>query len=148
MYGRFARFVCSGDVDAVADVPWSGAVAFATYYLIFHKRDLETARRALELLKFRNLNDEEEAMLKILELAYAAAANPPCGGSKALSQYVEKVEDVPEPTERVELLKSLVLAHLTEVDVEMFRKKIEKTCRTATCSPASFYYFAFYIVDK
>jgi hypothetical protein len=148
MYGRFARFVCGGDVDAVADVPWSGAVAFATYYLIFHKRDLETARRALELLKFRNLNDEEEAMLKILELAYAAAANPPCGDSKALSQYVEKVEDVPEPTERVELLKSLVLAHLTEVDVEMFKKKIEETCRTATCSTASFYYFAFYIVDK
>jgi hypothetical protein len=149
MCGRFVRFVCSGDVDAVADAPWNDAVAFATYYLIFHKRDLETARRALELLKFRNLNDEEEAMLKILELAYAAAANPPCGDSETLSQYVEKVGDVPEPTKRVELLKSLVLAHLTDqVDVKTFKKEIEKTCKTATCSPTSFYYFAFYIVDK
>ncbi len=68
-YGRLKRFVCGGDVDAVADAPWNGTIAFATYYLIFHKRDLDTARRAIELLKFHDLDEEEESMLKILELA-------------------------------------------------------------------------------
>jgi hypothetical protein len=164
-YERLKRFVCNGDVDAVADAPWDGVIAFATYYLIFHKRDLETARKAVELLKFRDLDEEGEAMLKILEVAYAAAANPPCGGSKTLSRYVERVRDVPEPTERVELLKGLVLMHLTgRINAEALKKRVERTyksreavvkkcdkggCTTEVIRPSlPFHYFAYYIVDR
>jgi hypothetical protein len=147
-YERFRRFVCSGDVDAVADVPWERTIAFATYYLIFHRRDLKAAEMALGLLKSRDLDGEEEAMLKILELAYAAAADPPCGDPKAASQYAKKVRGLPEPTERVALLKALVLMHLTgRKDAETFKRKIERAFR-AGCYPMPFHYFAFHVVDR
>lgn len=52
------RFACNGDVDAARDSPWGYATAFAAYYSNFHRRDLEAARRAPELLKFRNLDEK------------------------------------------------------------------------------------------
>ena len=163
-YERLRRFVCNGDVDAVADAPWDYAIAFAAYYLIFHRRDLEAARRALELLGFRDLDDEGEAMLKILQVAYEAAANPPCSNPEALRWYVEKVSSAPEPSRRVQLLKTLVLMHLTDVDVEAFKDKIvrefkddsiiEWECKGNGCTkkviyrPKPFHHFAFYIADR
>ena len=99
-YERLKRFVCNGDVDAVTDEPWDYTIVFATYYLIFHRHDLEAARRALELLEFRNLDDEGEVMLKILQVAYEVAANPPCSNPEALRRYVEKVGSAPEPSRR------------------------------------------------
>jgi len=123
-YERLRRFVCNGDVDAVADAPWDYAIAFATYYLIFHRRDLEAARRALELLELRGLDDEGEAMLKILRVAYEAAANPPCSNPEALRRYVERVNSAPGPSRRVQLLKTPVLMRLTDVDVKAFKDKI------------------------
>jgi hypothetical protein len=163
-YERLKRFVCNGGVDAVADDPWDYVIAFATYYLIFHRRDLEAAQRALELLEFRNLDDEGEAMLKILQVAYEVAANPPCSDPEALRRYVKKVRNVPEPSRRVQLLKTLVLMHLTDVDVEAFKNKIarefkddsiiEWRCEGEGCTkkvvyrPKPFHHFAFYIADR
>jgi len=126
-YERLKRFVCSGDVDVAADVPWNGVIAFAAYYLIFHKRDLETARKAIELLESRMLDGEEEVMLKMLQVAYKAAADPPCGSPELLKRYVEKVRSMPEPTERVGLLKTLVLMSLTgQINAEELKDKIER----------------------
>jgi len=88
-YERLKRFACSGDVEAVRDLPWDHAIAFATYYLIFHRRNLEAARRALELLKFRTLDEEGKPMLKVLQAAYEAASSPPCIGE---AQYVKRVQ--------------------------------------------------------
>jgi len=164
-YEQLKRFVCNGDVNAVADAPWNSVIAFATYYLIFHKRDFETARKAVELLESRMLDDEEEAMLKILQAAYKAATNPPCDSQEMLMQYVEKVKRVPEPTRRVGLLKELVLMHFTgQKDAEAFKDKIQRMfeerktvvhhCNKAGCSketiyhPMPFHHFAFYIVDR
>jgi hypothetical protein len=148
VYGRFVRFVCSGDVDAVADAPWNDAVAFATYYLIFHKRDLETARKALELLKFRNLNDEEEAMLKILELAYAAA-NPPCGNPEALRRHAEKIHSA-QTYGWASVLKALVTMHLTcdpdyKDDVKLALLWAAKRCN---CDNPSICYFAYRLLNR
>jgi hypothetical protein len=42
-YERLKRFVCNGDVDAVVDEPLDYTIAIATYYLIFHIRDLGSA---------------------------------------------------------------------------------------------------------
>jgi hypothetical protein len=163
-YERLKRFVCNGDVDAVADEPWDYAIAFATYYLIFHRRDLESARRALELLELRDLDDEGEAVLKILQVAYEVAANPPCSDPEALRRYVEKMRSAPETSRRVQLLKTLVLMHLTYVDVEAFKAKIEREfkddriiewrCKGRECTkkviyrPKPFHHFAFYIADR
>ncbi len=159
-YGRFRRFVCSGDVDAVEDSPWSHAIAFAAYYLIFHRRDLGAAQKALELLKFRSLDEEGRAMLKILQAAYEAAANPPCNDPEALGQYVKRVQDVPEPSERVWLLKMLTLMHLADVDVKEFREEVKQAfieygwfCeREIRCVrrfvPRPFHHFAFYILRR
>jgi hypothetical protein len=162
-YERLKRFVCNGDVDAVADEPWDYAIAFATYYLIFHRRDLEAARRALELLELRDLDGEGEAMLKVLQVAYEVAANPPCSDPEALRRYVEKVRSAPEPSRRVQLLKTLVLMHLTDVDVEAFKSEIEREfkddsiiewrCKEGCTKriiyrPKPFRHFAFYIADR
>jgi hypothetical protein len=164
-YEKFKRFVCNGDVDAVADVYRNDVIAFATYYLIFHKRDLNTAQRALELLEFRDLDDEEEAMLKVLKAAYKAAANPPCDNPELMAQHIANVEKVPGLTGRVRLLQALVLMHLTgEIDAERFKDKIEHVfeerksivwhCDKVGCNketiyhPLPFHHFAFYIVDR
>jgi len=165
-YEKLRRFVCDGDIDAVVDAPWDRTIAFATYYLMFHKRDLETARKALELLETRDLDDEEEAMLKILELAYKAAANPPCNDPEMLRRYVKRVRSAPEPTERVKLLKTLILMHLTDdlKNVDAFKNKIKRAfeerknivheCDNVYCTkrveyhPLPFHHFAFYIADK
>jgi hypothetical protein len=161
-YEWLKRFVCSGDVEAVRDLPWDHAIAFATYYLIFHRRDLEAARRALELLKLRNLDEEEKAMLKILQTAYEAALNPPCGDPEALRRYAQSVRDVPELNERIWLLKTLVLMHLTDVDIKNFKEKIKQAfieygwfCEMwIRCVkgfipiPKPFHHFAFYMADR
>jgi len=164
-YKMFKRFVCHGDVDILEDAPWNDAIAFATYYLIFHRRDLETARQAIELLESRMLDDEEEAMLKILKAAYKAASNPPCSDPEQLAQYVAKVKEVPKLSGRVALLKALVLMHLTgKIDAEEFKDKIRRVfeenktvvlkCNNASCTkeetyrPMPFHYFAYYIVDR
>jgi len=156
-YERLKRFACSGDVEAVRDLPWDHAIAFATYYLIFHRSNLEAARRALELLKFRTLDEEGKAMLKVLQAAYEAASSPPCIGE---AQYVKRVQDVPEPGERVWLLKTLVLMHLADVDVETFKAEVKSAFaeRGWFCDgkircvkryvPRPFHHFAFYMADR
>jgi hypothetical protein len=140
----------------VRDLPWNHAIAFVTYYLIFHRRDLEAARRALELLKFRSL-DEKEGGYAEDTAGRIRGGSPPCSGE---AQYVKSVQGVPEPGERVWLLKTLVLMHLTDVDVEMFKAEVKQAfieygwfCEgkircVKRYVPRPFHHFAFYMADR
>jgi len=114
--------------------------------LIFHGRDLEAARRALELLEFHNLDDEGEAMLKILQVAYEVAANPPCNNTKA---FLERINGV-QTHGWASLLKALVVAHLT--DDEDYKDDVKRavlwTVKRCHCDNLSICYFAYRILNR
>jgi len=148
-YEKLRRFVCNGDVDAVVDAPWDRTIAFATYYLMFHRRNLETAQKVLSLLKSRNLDEKEKAALEILETADEVAANPPCGNPETLRLYAKKINGI-QTYGWASLLKALVMAHLTcdpdyKDDIKL---AILWTVKRCDCDNLSICYFAYRLLNR
>ena len=85
------------------------------YDLIFYRRDLELARRLMEILRNRNLDEKERAAFQVLEVAYEAAANPPCGDQEALKRYAERLNGIHTPGWSF-LLKISTQMHLSYAD--------------------------------
>ncbi len=118
---------------------------FAGYYFMFHRRDLEAARKVLGLVKSRN--PDEKAALEILETAREAVENPPCSEPEALRQYVEKINSM-QVHGCASVLKALVVAHLTEDYKDDVRLAILWTAKNRHCDNMSICYFVCRMLNR
>ena len=146
---KLGALVCRGDLEAAEKVPENYPLIVVAYYLMFHKRDLETAQKVLNLVRSRNLDEKEKAALEILETARGAVEKPPCSEPEMLKQYVEKIYSV-QTYGWASLLKALVVAHLT--DDEDYRDDIRLailwTVKNRHCDDMSACYFAYRILNR
>ena len=113
---------------------------------MFHRRDIETAQKIFELLKSRSLDEKERAALEVLEAAYGAVVNPPCGNAEALLGKIGSVQTYGWAS----LLKALVAAHLTcdpdyRDDVRRALLQAAVKCR---CDNLSICYFAYRMLNR
>jgi hypothetical protein len=143
-YNKLRMLLCRGDFEAAEKVSENWPLIFASYYLMFHMRNLEAAQKVLDLVKSRSLDEKDKAALEILEAARGAVENPPCSEPGALRRYAEKIGGV-KACGWASVLKALVVAHLT--DDEDYRDDVRLailwTAKNRHCDSTSICYFAY-----
>jgi hypothetical protein len=72
-HGGLRKLLCQGDASAADGLP-NYALIFATYHVMFRRRDLNAAGELLRVLKDRDLFPDEKEAVEVLEAAYRAAA--------------------------------------------------------------------------
>ena len=145
-YNKLRALVCRGDAKVAEKVSENWPLIFAAYYLMFHKRDIETAQKVLDLVKSRSLDEKDKAALEVLEAAYGAVANPPCGSTEALLEKISGVQTYGWAS----LLKALVAAHFTcdpdyKDDVKRALLQAAVKCR---CDNLSICYFTYRMLNR
>jgi hypothetical protein len=147
-YMRLRRIVCGGDLEAAKEVEESYPLIAAAHHSIM-QGDLELARGLMEVLRGRGLNEAERAAFQILELAYEAASNPPCGNPEALRLYLERLSGIDAPGWS-RLLKILTQIYLGRSDPDYVAAVKRGILRSIdSCSGnLSVYYYALKALEK
>ncbi len=148
LHPRYKRLLCRSNVSKIEEVEESYVLAIAAYYHMFHTRNLRVARRLLDALKSRNLDEKEKAALRVLEIAYNAVVDPPCSPQKLL-QYMGELENVEAPG-WVFLFKVLALMHISGVDQdykEGVRRGILRAIKSGNCDNKAVCRFVYGIID-
>jgi hypothetical protein len=149
-YLRLRRIVCNRDAEVAEEVMENYPLIAAAYDLVLYRRDLELAQRLMEILRNRSLDEKERAAFQVLEVAYKAAANPPCGDQEALRRYAEKLNSIHTPGWSF-LLKILTQIHLGYADpkhVAVIKRGILRTIERCSGDNLSIYYFALSAIDR
>jgi hypothetical protein len=146
---RLKHLICDGGVLDADDVEENDVLIMATYYFMFHRRSLNFARKMLNTLRSRNLNEKERTALEVLEVAYDAVADPPCTPQRLL-RYMEKLQSV-ETTGWALLLKILVSMHISGADqdyAEGVKQGMLKSIKSGNCDNTTVCQFVYGIIDK
>ncbi|MFZ8810677.1 MAG: hypothetical protein ACO2PN_21535 [Pyrobaculum sp.] len=146
-YLKLMRIVRDRDVKVAEEVPVGYPLIIAAYYSIVCQKDLELAQKLMGVLRNKTLDEEEHAALQVLEVAYEAAANPPCNDWDAPRRYAERLEGIHTPGWSL-LLKALTLAHLGHAEYAGIKRGILWTIYRCNGGNLSIYYFALSATDK
>jgi hypothetical protein len=147
-YLKLKRVLCERDLETAKDVEESFPLIILAHHFIA-QGELELARRLMDILRSRNLDEKERAALEILEVLYAVA-NTPCGDREMLMRYVEKINSIDAPGWS-RLLKILALIHLDSADKDYtstVKMGILRTIDRCTGDNLSIYYYALKVLEK
>jgi hypothetical protein len=148
-YWKLKRIVCSRDVEVAEEVPVGYPLIAAAHYSI-SRGDLELAQKLMEVLRSKSLDEKERAALQVLEVAYEAAANPPCSNPEALRRYAEKLNSIHTPgwSLLLKILTQVLFGYANPSYVAAVKRGILQTIDKCSGDNLSIYYFALSAIDR
>jgi hypothetical protein len=141
--------LCNKDLEVAVQVTENYVLILAAHYSIL-QGDLELARRLVETLRGRGLDEKERAAFQILELAYETASNPPCNNPETLRRYLERLNSIDAPGWS-RLLKILTQIHLGHADTDYtstVKRGILWTIDNCNGDNLSAYYYVLKALEK
>jgi hypothetical protein len=86
----------------------------------------------------------------VLEVAYEAAASPPCGDQEALKRYAERLNSIHTPgwSFLLKILMQMRLGYADPKQMAVIKRRILRIIERCSGNNLSTYYFALSAIDR